>query len=92
MSLRIKQLSELGEKHREVVISTVRNLGLDMLFTNHGVKETDKPYNIAYRAVELLMDGLGDEVLAEESFIEEYNSMVKLLSKPKNKSKKAGAP
>lgn len=88
MSLRIKQLSELGEKHRGVVISTVRNLGLDMLFTNHGVKETDRPHTIASLAVELLMDGLGDEVLAEEYFIGEYNNMVKLLAKPKNKTKR----
>lgn len=81
MNLKITRIGQLKETHRAVVVATVVNLGLDSLFMYHGVdKDKSSPGTIAYRTIELLMDGLGDESKAEDAFIDEYNSMVELLA------------
>lgn len=81
-SLKIKDIGDLEERHREMVMATVQNLGLDQMFKpgfGH-TKETDSPYQIARAAWELLADGLGENE-GLECFIEEYNHLVGFLSK-----------
>ena len=71
-SLKIKSLSDLKDKHRDTMIRTVENLGLDTLFTVYGCKRTDSAYSIAHRAWELLADGLSEDE-GERYLIDEFN-------------------
>lgn len=82
LSLRIKDIGDLEERHREMVINTVRNLGLDMMFKQGFgyTKETDSPRQIARAAWEMLADGVGENE-GLKYFIDEFNHMVKHYSK-----------
>ena len=70
----IKQMSDIDDNYLHVVKATVQNIGLESAFEHAG--PTANAYRIAYTAVELLMDGLGDEVKAENYFMKELNHII----------------
>lgn len=67
-------MSDIDDTYLSVVKDTVTNMGMESAFEHAGPNAN--AYRIAYTTVELLMDGLGDEVKAEEYFMDELNHII----------------
>jgi excisionase family DNA binding protein len=68
-----QSMSDIEDKHRDVVIAAVTNLGMERAIAEAGEKAD--AHRIAYVALELLMYGLGNEIKAEEYLLAELNNM-----------------
>lgn len=72
MGRTIESVSDIKESDRQQVIDTATNLGMEAAIEASGAKAS--AYSIATMCVEWIMDGVGDEVEAEDYFLREFNN------------------